>query len=82
MAKTCFRADQSTLLVCTAFSARGMDVTSITPRVIKISISLEITFSVNLQEHVILGIFPPEYKVLHQCLWSKAWKVCLAPTRW
>lgn len=72
MAKKSFRADQSTLLVCTAFSAGGMGVLSLTPRIIKISTSLEITFSMNLREHVILGIFPLEDKVLYQCLQSQA----------
>lgn len=72
MAKKSFRADQSTLLVCTVFCAGGMGVLSLIPRIIKISTGLERTCSMNLQEHAILGIFPPEDKVLHQCLQSQA----------
>lgn len=53
----CSPGDQSTLLLCTMLSSTGWMSPLLPPGMIKVSISLKVTFSASLQECGILGLF-------------------------
>ena len=78
----CSPADQSTLLVCTMLSSRGWMSPLLPPGMIKVSVSLKVTFSTSLQECGILGLFFFPWKAEHFRVYGAGHGVCLTPMCW